>query len=225
MAWSASSSETLTYERRPHDQTLVNSSKLALLGRSTAFDFHVGSAQESKHAIVHVGTHVVIVMPRKASGPLPEKSIYQSGARMLFACENELEGMLIAAGVLRRATDVEATRLAQVDAPKYKTLCTQLQLSFADAPLVLSLSAYNAYFEGVVYILLETPPCIGDAWIGMRCSCHVNGIYGDCEHTYFVRTTIYLYLVLFIFYGLCFCPRFVLNSIFLSSSIPSCHVC
>ena len=195
MAWTESTAETLTYERRPHDQTLVNSSKLPLLGRTTAFDFHTASAEEAKHALVYVGSHVVLVMPRKASAPLPEQSIYESGARMLYACDNDLEGMLIEAGVLRRATDVEAARLAEVDATKYKTLSTQLQLPFADSPYVLSLSVYNTYFEEVVYILLTTPACIGDGWLGMRCSCHVNGIYGDCEHTYFARTAMCSYFL------------------------------
>lgn len=225
MAWTESTAETLTYERRPHDQTLVNSSKLALLGRTTAFDFHGASAEETRHAIVYVGNHVVIVMPRKASAPLPEQNIYESGAHMLYASDNDLEGMLIEAGVLRRATDAEAARLAEVDAPKYKTLCTQLQLPFADAPFVLSLSAYNTYFEGVVYILLATPPCIGDGWLGMRCSCHVNGIYGDCEHTYFARTAMFSNFLCINCSGFGFSPKFAFTCIIVSSGIPFGLVC
>ena len=182
----------LTYANRPFDQMLVNGSRMRALGRSTAYDFYAAEAPQGKHAVVDVGCHRVIVFPRRADMSLPDEQFYFVGARMLFASGQELVDMLLSTGVLRDATASEMERLGSVPVSTHRALRSALQLPGAEVAsrrqLILSLAAYNRIYHDVVYVLLRTPTFVADTWAGMRCTCRANGVAGDCEHTYRVRT-------------------------------------
>ena len=93
---------------------------------------------------------------------------------------------------MRDATSEEATLLAGVAGQGHATLSKQLQLPHLERAdgrqFVFSLEAYNKHYGHTVYLLLDTPSCISDGWKGARCTCRANGVAGDCEHSYRLRT-------------------------------------
>jgi hypothetical protein len=143
---------------------LLNGDCLRQAMLSPALDYF--NTNCASHVVVAEGGFTVVAMQNSArEDTLPaevaiDARLARLGARMLFAADSVLQGLLFEAGIL---------------------YCT------TGSAVNVSLSSFRAVFENIAYVILTPLP---ERWrvLGKPvCTCHIYGIQQQCQHSLFVE--------------------------------------